>query len=47
MLVCNECSSSDVQIMVWFNPNTEEVKGDSENEPWCEDCECHVSLKEK
>lgn len=48
--VCDKCGSTNVQIMVWANPNTDkiidDVTGINEN-MWCEDCEDHVGLIEE
>jgi hypothetical protein len=45
--LCKDCGSENIQIMVWTNPNTDEiiddVQGIKEN-VWCEDCEDHVEL---
>jgi hypothetical protein len=48
ILVCEECGSSDIQTLMWVNPNTNEVGGElsSEDEEhnWCKVCEKHTSL---
>ncbi len=47
MLVCEKCSKKNIEIMVWINPNTEEVSSDAGGDAWCPDCEEHVSLREE
>ena len=47
--LCKECGSSHVQIMVWANPNTDEIVDDVQGvvaNVWCENCEDHVELEE-
>ena len=48
--VCKQCGSTNVQVMVWANPNThhifDDVQGVNEN-VWCEDCEDHTDLVEE
>ena len=39
---CKKCGSTNIQILAWVNPNTNEVVADNEEkECWCEDCEEH------
>ena len=39
---CKECGSTDIQILAWVNPNTNEIIDDNaEKECWCEKCQEH------
>jgi len=47
--VCSNCGSDQVQMVVWYRPNTKEVVdeyGDPEDEGncWCDVCEEHYEL---
>lgn len=49
VLYCEECGSTDVEMKMWVNPNTEEIGGDcssrkEEEDCWCKECEDHVKL---
>ena len=49
VLYCEECGSTDVEMKMWVNPNTEEIAGDcsspkEEEDCWCKMCEEHVKL---
>lgn len=37
---CKECGSTDIQILAWVNPNTNEIIDDevSDGKCWCEKC---------
>ena len=46
-LVCSNCGSENVQIRVWYNPNTQEVAYDcNDGDAWCDNCECECSLEQ-
>ncbi len=40
---CKECGSTDIQILAWVNPNTDEIVDDevSDGKCWCERCGKH------
>lgn len=47
VLVCKGCGGHNVQLVVWYRPNTQEVLDDfgswnNHETKWCEDCEDHV-----
>lgn len=47
ILVCPNCKSDNVQVMMWVNANTNEVidsAADEGTEDWCDDCRTHVKL---
>lgn len=38
--MCKECGSTDIQILMWVNPNTDEIVDDNgEDTCWCEKCQ--------
>ena len=42
--VCKECGSENIQVMVWINPNTEQVEDFEVGvlyPVYCNDCEEH------
>lgn len=39
MIVCGICGSSNVEVEVCMNPNTEEIL--SEEATWCDSCEAY------
>ena len=46
--VCSQCGSESVSVKMWVNPNTNEIKGDAQEEAdkaYCDNCEDHVELK--
>lgn len=43
VLYCPFCGGTNVQLMTWVNPNTNEYCSDVED-TWCDDCEEHTSL---
>lgn len=48
-LYCSECGSSEVDMKMWVNPNTNNISGDCSNRDeeedcWCNTCEEHVRL---
>lgn len=48
MLVCNECGSTQVQVLAWVDANTNEYMGESfTKEAWCDNCEETCSLREE
>lgn len=48
MLVCNECGSTQVQVLAWVDANTNEYMGELNNEKaWCDNCEETCSLREE
>ena len=51
MLVCEECGSSNVQVLAWIDANTNEYKGEGPNNSpennWCEKCQSHVYLTDE
>lgn len=45
---CTKCKGTNVQIISWVNPNTNETDRCDDidiNEQWCQDCEEHVELE--
>ena len=45
--VCTRCGSDDVEIRVWWNPNTHEVGSScDDNDAWCDACQNHCRLEE-
>ena len=45
VLYCEECGSTDVEMRMWVNPNTEEIDGDCDDDDcWCCNCQEHVKL---
>ena len=48
MMICEKCSSDQVETLMWVDPNTDTVldtTGDyDESQNWCRECECHVNL---
>lgn len=49
VLYCEECGSTDVEMKMWVNPNTEEIGGDcssrkEEEDCWCKECGEHMQL---
>lgn len=46
--VCTRCGNDDVEVRVWWNPNTQEVGSTcDDNDAWCNVCEEHCRLEEK
>jgi len=48
-IVCNQCGSSNVQLMAWIDPNSNEIIDDvgpwqSKDNNYCNDCDEHVAL---
>lgn len=46
-IVCDQCGSANVEILMWVNPNTHEIGDDSIEERegnWCKECEENVEL---
>lgn len=41
--VCSNCGSDQVEIVVWYRPNTKEVVGEygDGDDDWCETCKTH------
>ena len=45
--VCAKCGNDDVEVRVWWNPNTEEVGSTcDDNDAWCNFCQDHCRLEE-
>jgi len=49
-IVCAECNSTDVQLMAWIDPNTNEVIDDvgpwqNKDYNYCNECDRPVALK--
>ncbi len=47
-LVCKQCGGSNIQVLAWIDPNTNEYRdeytaGDCED-TWCDDCRAHVGF---
>lgn len=49
-LYCSECGGTNVELLKWVNPNTDEIGGpwscdpDETEDCWCHDCEEHTRL---
>lgn len=48
-LHCADCGSSDVEMTMWVNPNTEKISCQTsdrfeEEDCWCNNCSQHVKL---
>lgn len=39
--VCPNCGSEDIEQVEWRNINTSEFCGATEDECWCNDCDCN------
>ena len=50
MIRCSECKSTDIQIKMWVDLNTNEPNGNvSEGETednWCKNCEAHTQFED-
>jgi len=45
-LVCSQCGGSNIMILDWVDPNTNQyIGGNDDNEGWCEDCEENTKIK--
>lgn len=49
MLYCPLCGSTNVEMQMWVNPNTNDISGDclgsgEGDDCWCCECEEHVDL---
>lgn len=46
---CTQCGGSNVEIKVWFDPNTNKPSEDTDSldrsDCWCKDCEEHTELE--
>lgn len=44
-LYCENCGSTDVEMRMWVNPNTDQIGGDCDDDDcWCCNCQEHVKL---
>lgn len=52
MTICARCGGTNVQVVCWVDPNTQQVldeywSHDNNDGTWCNDCDDHTGVVEK